>query len=153
MPSYKGHLWGSVVAYFLVLIFLTLPSYSFLSLFEWLCCALLGGLFPDIDTKSKGQKIFYFFIMIVTSVFIFQSNRHALSCVSLCACLPLLVNHRGIFHSVWFIFFIISTALALTYTFLPKYFAIIAYDLIFFLSGVLSHLILDRGLMRLLSFK
>ena len=62
MPGYKVHVSGSIVAGLLVLLgLLNLGLYvidpqQVVALFV-LC--ILGALFPDIDTDSKGKRIYY----------------------------------------------------------------------------------------------
>jgi hypothetical protein len=103
MPNYKGHLFGGFVfgAGFVTLT--GLGTNSWLSLAEWFGFLLLGSLFPDIDTKSKGQKIFYvtlLFLMIYCLINKYTALFILLSFVGLA---PLLVHHRGLFHNPWFI--------------------------------------------------
>ena len=61
MPGYKGHLVGGTVAGALVWSGLWLvghaPSVPQTALLFSLL--LLGALFPDVDTDSRGQHLFY----------------------------------------------------------------------------------------------
>ena len=78
-----------------------ISSFPVLSLF--FVCAVAGSLFPDIDVKSKGQKLFYG-IMAPAYIFLFTQDQYALCfLVGLCALLPIMCTHRGLFHRWWFI--------------------------------------------------
>ena len=155
MPNYKAHLFGGFVCFALLL---AIPIYVFhytfsmdSSLLVWLLiCSLAGALFPDIDTKSKGQFYFstiaFFFIVIA----IMLKKWMWLSGISLALITPLLVNHRGITHQIWFIFTApFCIPLIAAYTSKALIFpAFMGY--IFFVCGALSHLILDFGPFRFL---
>jgi hypothetical protein len=57
MPGYRGHLVGGTVAFALVCV-ITNPPFSAIGRSELLLLTCLGSLFPDIDTKSRGQRYF-----------------------------------------------------------------------------------------------
>ena len=60
--------------------------------------AWLFSLFPDIDIKSKSSKIFYT-IFLAAMIASFAYGKYAMgNIIGMIACLPQLVNHRGIFH-------------------------------------------------------
>ena len=66
MPGYKGHLSVALALYGGLIAFLWHTAPSLQTLVVWFIAICAGALFPDIDTKSKGQKYFYwimFFIM------------------------------------------------------------------------------------------
>ena len=65
MSNYRGHLIGACIVYSVIIFVLSFHTKSFITLTEWLLCTLLGSLFPDIDTKSKGQKLFYRFTFLI----------------------------------------------------------------------------------------
>ncbi len=62
--------------------------------------ALLFGLWPDVDIKSKSQKVFYtvLFVLDVVLIFIFKFYTVA-ALLGLFAMLPILSRHRGWTHS------------------------------------------------------
>ncbi|MGC2310143.1 MAG: hypothetical protein WA432_00805 [Candidatus Babeliaceae bacterium] len=74
MPSYKGHLLGGLVVYSIALLFMA-TTLSWLTKGEWLLCTLFGALFPDIDIKSKGQKLFYALLLVIGSFFIKSDQK------------------------------------------------------------------------------
>ena len=64
--------------------------FSFFDFFIVLMSAVAGSLFPDIDVKSKGQKLFYG-LMAPAYIFLFAQGQYALCfLVGFCALLPVL---------------------------------------------------------------
>ena len=61
--------------------------------------AVLSGLWPDVDTKSKSQQIFYRIFIIFNVVLIYMGNYSISAFFGLFAMLPLIGNHRGWTHS------------------------------------------------------
>jgi len=152
MPGYKGHLCGGVAVFGLVFYGLHTPQTSMVTALEWLGFTLAGALFPDIDVKSKGQKYFYWVVLGVVLFFIHQQWYELLGVTAVCSVVPMLVQHRGLFHKAWFV----VGAPALIYCVLSFYFPAIAqvalYDTFFFVLGALSHLYFDVGFKRMFRF-
>lgn len=151
MPNYKCHLVGGLCAY-LIVFFGLIGAHvvSFATAFEWLLFALAGALFPDIDIKSKGQKLFYWIVLLLMIVLLARGHTQPLIIIAVLSMLPLVVRHRGIFHRLWFIIFIpVITAVILCHYF-PYCHTTILYDCLFFIAGAISHLWLDLGLRRML---
>jgi len=150
MPTYKGHLVGGA-ATFVVIHQVTTKIFEYSAptpkqLFFTLSFCLLGSLFPDIDTKSFGQKLFYALLTIIIFATITARHWEILSIVSLLSVFPLLVNHRGIIHTIWFVT-LAPLAVPLIIHYHASHFsqsAWIAY--LYFVTGGLSHLLLDYGL-------
>jgi hypothetical protein len=145
MPNYKGHLLGGSFAFILVYLFLNKPVITVFAFVQWFCCALLGSLFPDIDIKSKGQMIFYRMLTLVLLVLCVQHKFMIAAGMSVVCMLPLLVKHRGIFHSYIFVTALTIFTGGLLMAQWPAYEAAIVYDCLFFIAGVYSHLLLDFG--------
>lgn len=62
--------------------------------------ALLFGLWPDVDIKSKSQKVFYTVLFVLNAVLIFVFQFYvAAALLGLFAMLPILSRHRGWTHS------------------------------------------------------
>lgn len=111
MSNYKGHIAGGAAAGVvyaglltslvqsadLKLSFGMTDSWQFPALLVIL--ATLCGLWPDIDTNSKGQDIFYSG-MFVLNVWLIYLKQYQLSAyVGLLAMFPVLGKHRGWTHS------------------------------------------------------
>ena len=118
MSMFREHWLGGLTAYsvfFIVSLIITIAvSIIYESQYDWnptialdplgiLACftiALLFGLFPDVDIKSKSQKIFYslLFIFNISLILFFQRYLEA-AILGLFAILPILSKHRGWTHS------------------------------------------------------
>lgn len=153
MPNYKGHLAGGIAIYAAIIGVCTLHVKPCLTLLEWLSFTLLGALFPDIDTKSKGQKLFYTGIFIALIILFMQKKWYIASLVAPLALIPLLVNHRGIFHNLWFIILLAIIGIGISISLFPTAQNRIVCDALFFLGGAISHLALDRGMRKTLRLR
>jgi len=144
MPNYKGHLCGGLVAYLCVMLAMVTIKPSMLTACEWLCFTLAGALFPDVDVKSKGQKYFYYFIFAVFVMLMCQGKHYYVSCLSIIAITPMLVRHRGVFHQIWFLIMISVGSWAIASFFLPALTRPLLINMLFFIVGCVSHVVLDR---------
>lgn len=61
--------------------------------------AVLSGLWPDVDIKSKSQQIFYRIFIVFNAVLIFRGRYTESAFLGLFAMLPLIGKHRGWTHS------------------------------------------------------
>lgn len=151
MPGYRGHLIGGACAFALVLLCVTKP-YTLLNAGEWLCFALLGSLFPDVDVKSKGQMLFYRAVVVCALFFAIQKWWQALGILGALALFPQLCNHRGVFHEPWFLLAVPSAAVISIHCCAPQYVSVAVWDAVFFAAGAFSHIFLDRGIKGVLRF-
>lgn len=156
MAGYKGHLAGATlfgIGYIALLgyVFTIDAAYRQFSFIEQigyplalLVLALLFGLWPDVDTNSKGQQVFYS-IFFVTDLFLIVTERFkAAAYLGLVALLPVLSRHRGWTHTWWAMLLIPSPLLILPYLHMPERPLI---GLPFYgaaVVGYLSHLVVDR---------
>lgn len=60
---------------------------------------ILAALFPDIDTNSKGQDIFYGALVIIDGYLIYQKLYHEAAILGFLALMPVVTQHRGWTHS------------------------------------------------------
>lgn len=161
MAGYRGHLAGATVFYGVYLAGLALvysvdQAYLRFSDPELVAypVALMGlclmfGLWPDVDTNSKGQNLFYtlFFLADITLVVTRQFELAAY--LGLFCILPALGKHRGWTHTYWAMLLIPSPLLILPFVLtpdrplvgLPFYGAAVV--------GYFSHLVLDGLVFRL----
>lgn len=149
MPGYKGHLVGGAVAYGLTVYLLRSLNPTTITLIEWFICALAGALFPDVDTKSKGQKYFYSGLWIVLLGLFFFEKFKLVAIVSCCCMVPLLVTHRGLLHRTWFLIGLPAGLAFLGCTWMPGCADLFVCNALFFIVGALSHVWLDLGLVRM----
>ena len=149
MASGKGHILGGLV--FLWLFLTILANYFFvpsaMEIIIFAAIAVMFSLWPDVDIKSIGQKVFYtiFFVTDAILVFYFQDYKTA-AFFGLLIILPILAKHRGWTHSR-LTAVLLPTPLLLVpmYVFegsiaqgIPYYFAAV--------TGYFSHLFFDKKL-------
>lgn len=151
MPGYRGHLIGGLVTFSILLVLVSrICQPTTMAVAEWLGLCLAGSLFPDIDTKSKGQKYFYWSVFLALIFLAYKKCFDILVVLSLVSMIPMLVNHRGLLHRIWFL---IGMPLLVWYLIClrcPWYRMHLLFDAVFFTFGALSHLWLDVGLRRML---
>lgn len=111
MSNYKGHIAGGAVAGIIYAGLLTTLvqsadlKISFGMTDTWqfpallVCLATLSGLWPDIDTNSKGQDIFYTGMFALNVWLIYQKQYQLSAFLGLLAMFPVLSKHRGWTHS------------------------------------------------------
>src|SRR5690606_12297260 len=161
MAGYRGHLAGASAFFAVYLaglfyVFSIDAAYRQFTLVELIASplALFGlclmfGLWPDVDTNSIGQNIFYTKFFLVDVVLIATQHFEEAAYLGLFAILPILGKHRGWTHSWWAMLLIPSPLLVLPYVFyperplagLPFYGAAVV--------GYLSHLFMDGLVLRL----
>lgn len=61
--------------------------------------AVLSGLWPDVDTKSRSQRIFYRIFLVFSVILILRKQYLQSAFLGVFAMLPLLGKHRGWTHS------------------------------------------------------
>jgi len=145
MPGYRAHLVGGLAVYGITIYLLRSYCGSAFIAAEWLLFALAGSLFPDIDTKSKGQMFLYQILLIILIVLAIQRKFLIMAFLSIAAVIPIIARHRGLFHQPWFVVGLPAiTALAIA-LYAPAYKKVIMFDAIFFILGALSHLVMDFG--------
>ncbi|MBN2053595.1 metal-dependent hydrolase [bacterium] len=158
MAGYRGHVAGAIVAAVAVAgilsmlsplfgdngLELTAPNLKNASFLLVVC--ILGGLWPDVDTTSKGQKLFYILFFGADTVLIFSQHYLAAALLGYFAMLPIISHHRGWIHTktaavVLCLPIMVAPILleeTLTLAGVPFFFAA--------LTGYLSHLALDGKL-------
>lgn len=146
MPGYKKHLTNGLLTYIIVIFFAAFYIYSLKFLISGLVSLILGSLFPDIDIKSKGQKVFYIIFLILLMILILADAWQLAAIFSVLTTLPNIVKHRGIFHNIWFNALLVTLFVLILTRAFPTKKSIFIFNGIFFLIGVLSHLISDIGL-------
>jgi hypothetical protein len=151
MSSYRGHLVGGVLGYLVIAkIFspcLTNQQFSWFDHAIFLCLALLGSLFPDIDTRSTMQRLFFIALVAVLPVSLFYSTPIFIGLSMLCLII-LCIPHRSITHNPWLL---IVVPLALASIYMRYHAPATTKPLIYagyFIIGALSHWALDFGLSR-----
>ena len=104
MPGYKGHLAGASMAGGLALggllwLGVYAPEWPQLAVLGSL--VLLGALFPDVDTDSRGQHVFYLTLAVLDFAFILQGYYQWAAILGFAAMFPAMGSHRGWTHTWW----------------------------------------------------
>jgi len=150
MPCYRTHLFGGLGAYIIVICTLGHLRPSTACGVEWLVFALAGSIFPDIDIKSKAQKLFYLLLLFVASVLYTEKRYDLLPALAVATFLPQMVKHRGLFHRLWFVLLASYAIWQVGSTIRPDLAQPLQFDMLFFAAGAISHLWLDLGFRRML---
>jgi membrane-bound metal-dependent hydrolase YbcI (DUF457 family) len=132
MPNYRVHLIGGLTIFLITHYFMG-PNRLIINF----CCAMFGSVFPDLDTKSKVQIISYRLLGLFIIGLIFLHAWYKVLCLVPFLLFPLVIHHRGITHSFWFIA-LISAFISF---FLPTIGTLGAIN---FFLGAISHILLDR---------
>lgn len=149
MPGYKGHLLGGLLMAaigVMALIALRLYTDDYGLIGSLAGVVLLGALFPDIDTDSKGQTLFYSALVVLDGWLIYKGLYLYAAWLGLLALIPIVGQHRGWVHTWWAMLLLPSPILLVPLALwgtpwqqtVPFYTA--------FVLGYLSHLLLDREL-------
>jgi hypothetical protein len=144
MPSYRVHLAGGLLTYIAILQLLKHIEFSHMTIFQGLLFCLLGSLFPDIDVKSKGQKIFYSLLLGLLVTLLYKQQYCLFAVTSFLGVIPLLVKHRGIFHHVWFLLLLSLGATLVVKSWCGYWAQVMINNCWFFFAGTISHVVLDR---------
>jgi hypothetical protein len=144
MPSYRVHLVGGFLTYVGILHCMQSAEPTIATILQGLVFCLLGSLFPDIDVKSKGQKVFYILFFCLLAYLMYQEKYCMFMVVSFLGIIPILVRHRGIFHHVWFLMAITFGLSLIVKSFCGFYEQVMLSNCWFFFAGTVSHVLLDR---------
>ena len=146
MSGYKGHSVGAVVLLLVAMHFFGnyFHNPDLVDIILYAAIAVMFGLWPDVDIKSKGQKIFYS-IFFVTDLYLIINQEYKIAAYfGLIIILPILARHRGWTHTLTAMILIPLPILLypmynlgdITLSGLPYYAAAV--------TGYFSHLVLDK---------
>ncbi|QGY41325.1 hypothetical protein GM415_14715 [Pseudodesulfovibrio cashew] len=147
MPGYQGHLLGGLFFAVMGLVGAVLLGWF---VFDPLTAAgligfcLLGALFPDVDTDSKGQNLYYSVFAMVDLGLIIQKQYIWSAWLGLFAMLPAIGSHRGWTHTWWAMLVVPLPILLVPAAMLgfPQANIFVPYY-VAFATGYFSHLLLD----------
>lgn len=154
MANYKGHIAGGLVftaVYAVVLLFVPVEQFAEHAqlLSDWQAMAavfvvgMLFGLFPDVDTNSKAQDIFFWTVFPLDILLIWNGYIEAAAYLGLIAMLPVVSHHRGWTHKKWAMFLVPLPILLIPYLYND---AILPSSVVYYgaaVVGYFSHLALD----------
>ncbi len=154
MANWRGHIIGGVVftfVYAIAMLFVPVEQFaeSARLLSDWQAMAavfvigILFGLFPDVDTNSKAQDIFFGFAFIIDILLIWSRHIQAAAYLGLIAMLPIITHHRGWTHSKLAMVLVPLPILVIPWLYDT---AMLPISIVFYgaaVSGYFSHLFLD----------
>ncbi len=154
MANYKGHIGGAVAVCTAYVVGVTLLPVEWVAktggiLSNWqmvaalFVVAMLFGLWPDIDTNSKAQDIFFGIAFVVDILLIAFGYLEAAAYLGLLAMTPIVGKHRGWTHKKWAMLVIPLPILVVPYLYQPDNWVP---GLLFYgaaVAGYFSHLLLD----------
>lgn len=161
MAGYKQHVFGATLfyaAYLAVLygLYAVDAAYAQFSSFEIVAyvlvlygLSLIFGLWPDVDTDSVAQRLFYTTLFFADAVLLTTGHLAEAAVLGLAAILPVLSRHRGWTHS-WAAVILVPLPLLILPIFLVEERSLVG--LPFYgaaVAGYSSHLVLDGLLPRL----
>lgn len=110
MANYKGHIVGGILCNTAFIgVLQTMPgsvlykTAGILSHWQFVLglyiIAVLFALWPDVDTNSKGQNIFYSVAFVANVLLVLTNRFEAAAYLGLLAMTPIVGRHRGWTHS------------------------------------------------------
>lgn len=144
MPGYKSHIAVSLLFCGLLYVFPFWASLSWMGKIGCIALAVFFGLWPDVDTKSKGQYLFLVSVLLADLYLIARQDYKRAAYLGLLIIFPIMAPHRGWTHSL-VAMVLIPCALflaALQYTG-GKPYDLLPY-LLAALLGYASHILVDR---------
>lgn len=154
MPGYKGHIVGAAAAGAVYVgILAAAPGaterHTAGLLDEWqllvglFVITILFGLWPDVDTNSKGQNIFFGLAFAADILLIVSGRLEAAAYLGLMAMTPILGKHRGWTHSKLAMVLVPLPIAVIPYIYRPSVLspALLLYGAA--VVGYFSHLLLD----------
>ncbi|HEY5667743.1 MAG TPA: metal-dependent hydrolase [Candidatus Saccharimonadales bacterium] len=154
MANWKGHVIGGVVlgaAYAGALSYAPVERlaeeaqllHDWQALLGVMVLSVLFALFPDIDTNSKGQNIFYGIALAFDVLLIWNGNMQAAAYLGLIAMLPVVSKHRGWTHSKLAMLLVPLPIVVVPYMYDHKVLGITTLYYGAAVVGYFSHLLLD----------
>ncbi len=147
MPGYKGHIAGALA--------LGAGALASLNWLEWyqpeplhalafMGCVLLGALFPDVDTDSKGQKFFYLLLLAINLTLMALGLYKWAAVLGFLAMIPVAAKHRGFIHTWWAMLIIPMLIMLLPALFYQIPLIILLPFYLASVFGYFTHLLMDR---------
>jgi membrane-bound metal-dependent hydrolase YbcI (DUF457 family) len=154
VANWKGHIAGGVGAgtvYYAAISYVPIDRLAEHAglLQDWeaiaavIVIAVLFGLFPDVDTNSKAQDIFFGIAFPLDILLLWSGHIQAAAYLGLIAMLPIVGHHRGWTHKKWAMFVVPLPILLIPYLYND---AILPISAVYYgaaIAGYFSHLLLD----------
>ena len=149
MGSFRTHTLGAVLVitgFLATLVFFSVMEITPKNAVVFFSIAVMAALFPDIDTNSKGQTLFYSLFFVLDVYLIALENYEYAALLGLAAMLPILGRHRGWTHTWWAMILVPSPILLLPWLLFEKSPTTLWPYYVSAFLGYFSHLAIDRKL-------
>lgn len=149
MPGFKAHLFGGALFFLLALaavLWLGIYQPDQQTLMILAVITVLGALFPDVDTDSKGRVLFYGILLVVSLALMIWGDFRLAAILGFCALLPAVAHHRRWTHNWWAMLLVPLPLVILPVAFYERSMASVLPFYAAAVIGYLSHLVLDRVL-------
>ncbi|MDO8266106.1 MAG: metal-dependent hydrolase [Candidatus Saccharibacteria bacterium] len=154
MADYKGHVAGGAVFggfFYFVIAYVPVQRLAetasllqnWQGIFAIFVISMLFGLFPDVDTNSKAQDMFFAIIFPLDILLLATDKIEAAAYLGLIAMLPIIGHHRGWTHKKWAMIVVPLPILLIPYIYNSEILPISAVYYGAAVSGYFSHLFLD----------
>lgn len=154
MAGWKGHVGGGLVClavYAAAVSFVPIQRFAEAAnlLHNWEALAaifVIGALFaifPDVDTNSKAQDLFFGIVFLLDILLIATGGIQAAAYLGLIAMLPIVGHHRGWTHKIWAMFVIPLPILIVPYLYSQD---LLVLGIVYYgaaVVGYFSHLLFD----------
>ncbi|MDQ3065008.1 MAG: metal-dependent hydrolase [bacterium] len=154
MAGYKGHTFGAAACMIAFIVIIIMAPFSIFAssvgllsdsqtVAGLMIVGMLFGLWPDIDTNSRGQDVFFGIAFIADIALIWAGRLEAAAYLGLLAMTPIVGKHRGWTHSKWAMLIIPLPIVLIPYIYNHNNMtvAILFYGAA--VTGYFSHLLLD----------
>lgn len=164
MANYRGHIVGGLVTSVALAAIISFAPVERLAeqarlLSDWQALAavfvisMLFALFPDVDTNSKAQDMFFAIVFPLNIILIWQGYLQAAAYLGLIAMLPIVGKHRGWTHKRWAVLVVPLPILLIPWLYNGR---VVLISVIYYLAAVVgyfSHLLLDGLIWRRFKIK
>jgi hypothetical protein len=164
MSGYRGHIAGGIVvntAYIAAIYIFAnhVITKAGIRLEDWqllvglYVLAVLFALWPDVDTNSIGQNIFFGIAFIADILLIATGRFEAAAYLGLLAMTPIVGKHRGWTHSRIAMVLVPAPIVIVPYLHSPKLLPLCLLLYGAAVAGYFSHLLLDGLIIKFIRFK
>lgn len=154
MANYKGHLAGGALfggIFYAAIAYLPIQRLAetagllqdWQAIFAIFVIAMLFGLFPDVDTNSKAQDLFFAIVFPLDILLLATDKIQAAAYLGFIAMLPVIGKHRGWTHKRWAMLIVPLPILLIPYIYNEH---ILPISTIYYgaaVAGYFSHLLFD----------
>jgi general stress protein CsbA len=154
MANYKGHVAGGALfggLYWALISYIPIAQlaesagllHDWQATFAIFIVSMLFGLFPDVDTNSKAQDLFFAIIFPLDILLIANQRIEAAAYLGLIAMLPIIGKHRGWTHKKWAMIVVPLPILLIPYAYNASILGLSAIYYGAAVAGYFSHLLFD----------